>query len=227
MNFKFHKIGQNTEISHDLLYSMARNDDIVKNYYEASGVGILGWYETESSVLVNAFDPDAEVSGQEDPEWENVASLIIYPEEERVVRLTVRGLKVTQQAPSDAPSGVNIPYRHALNARFSIQYPDPTNAAKTIAVMPYRFVASGRYVAPNKIGDFGRIFGHNICIATNNYNLPADDALRLSKYKNIPLIKPGKTTLNFEIKKIDVNQNIVANGESSFQIMVQDVGGWT
>lgn len=227
MNFKFYKIGQNTNISHDLLYSMARNDDIVKMYYEASSHGVLGWYESESSMMVSAFDPD-ELDGETDPNWHTICSLIIDPDENRNIKLSLRGLNIVHQTPSNAPAGNTASYRHAMNARFAIQYPNnlvqetigADEFTSTLAVLPYRFVASGRFMGPNESRQMGRIFGHNLCTTVSEWQ-------QLTKEKpdpNTTFIRPGKSKISLQIKKLDVTQNIIATGENAFQVFVEDVG---
>jgi len=211
MNFKFNKVGQNTDISHDLLYSMARNDDIIKEYYEASSLGILGWYETESSILVNAFDSDDE----DDTEWHSICSISINAEENKAIKMSLRGLNVVHQAPNSAPSGMSTPYRHAMNARFAI------SSAEEESIVPYRFVASGRYVEGNQTRSMGRIFGHNVCFVTSEVLVwPASYTAPPS------IIRPGFNNVKLEVKKLDVSQNIVATSDNKLQVLIEDLGPW-
>jgi hypothetical protein len=217
MSFKNHDIRQGTLVNQDLFNSMARNDDIIKEYYSSSSHGILAWSELESGGFISAYDPDSVIDG-EDPEWQTFTSFSIDPQDERVVKFSVKGLTVIHQG----TSGITEQYNHALNARFTIQYPDDLGTVpSTTAVVPYRFVASGNFIPPNTEKEFGRIFGHNICISTLNYKSPST-----SIYKNFPVIKPGQSFVNFQIRKLNVPQNITGSSESKIQIMVEDIGEW-
>lgn len=223
MSFKFNKIGQNTPISQDLFYSMARNDDTIKNIYDSCSLGVIGWTEASSAINIPAIDQDTAVDGTDDPDWHSIASLTIYPQNERVLRLRVNGVSVTHQPRAN----ISTAYKHALNGRFSIQIPDEAAEASseptTAAVIPCRFVISGNTTVANQAIEYGSIVGSNFCIASENYlsNPPLTDL-----YKNYVLIKPTKSVVNFEIKKLDISQNINATAEDKFQFIIEDIGGW-
>lgn len=226
MSYKNNIIGQNSEINHELFYSMARNDDLIKTYYEGSSYGILGWYESETSITVPVYDPEAveenidspEDSG--DPEWFKIASIVATPGNERVIKFSIRGLSVMHESTSQ----ISEVYKHALNARFSIQYPqdqDEDETPSTKSFIPYRFVASGNFVSADNAREFGRIFGENICISTLEVDSPD-----VNIYRNYPLIRPSKSLINLEVKKLNVPQKLIINGESKFQVIIEDIGEW-
>jgi hypothetical protein len=223
MSFKPHVIGQSKEITSDFLNSMARNDDVNKAYYETSSYGILGWFEAESNIVISAFDPESLQSNGEDPNWPTVTSLTIYPENNRVIKMSFMSLLLMQEAPSNASNNV---YNQGINIRFLVEYPDDASGLNT-SVIPYRYVAPGGYISANAKKEMGALFGHSICIATNdNPNTSSTNYPLLSTPPYNTFIKPKKVKVNLQIRRLNLNQTIVANAESKMQVLIQDIGEW-
>jgi hypothetical protein len=221
VNFKKIEISQGTEISHDLLYSMARNDDIIKKYYEAAPHGILGWVEFESNISISAFDP-LSVDGEDDPEWYSLAVIPAYIEDNRIIKMSMKGLTVMHQS-TTLPATV---FQQALNGRFVIQYSVSSNDidgdSATTAYVPYRMLMSGNFIDSNQNRQYGRIFGHNVCVSVKKDQKSAV----IHNNFNTTTIEPGQCKINFQVKRLSTPMEISASGESKLQIMIEDLGAF-
>lgn len=231
MIFKDINIGTNTEINKQLFYQMARNDDIIKLYYESCRAGVLGWTEIESSIYIpTRLTPEqielGDLGEGEDPTWATIATLPLIMEDRRVIKITTSAFMNVHQA----TSGIATAYRPSLEIRYTFDYPeefaDEVSAPKAITLIPYVYLSNGHFLIADRTREYGRIYAQNIAVSTNDFLLAKSNATRIKKYQKYNLIKPGKSFLNVKVKKLDVPQNLFASGENKVQIMVEDCGAW-
>lgn len=234
MIFKDLKVGTNTPINKNLFYDMARNDDILKLYYESCRTGVLGWREIDSSIYIpTKLTPEQIEAGDlgegEDPTWATIASIPVVIEDKRVVRLSMSAFMNTHQS----TSGIPTQYRANLRARFHFDYPSIENEGEdeeiltnAVSLIPYDYVSNGEFLSAERSKEYGRIFAQNIVISTTDYLLAKSNTIRIKKYQKYNLIKPGKAYVAIKILKRDVPQSIFASDENKIQIIIEDGGAW-
>lgn len=232
MIFQNIRVGSNTPINKTLFDKMARNDDILKLYYESCRTGVIAWQEIEQAIYVSTrLTPEQVAAGDlgegEDPTWATISTLPIVVENRRVVKIMTSAFFNIHQSTSDIPTT----YRENIRIRYTIEYPAeepaPENSnAAAITLIPYLYISNGDFSSANQTKEYGRIYAQNIVISTNDYLLNKSDNNRIAKYQKYNLIKPGKAFVNVQVRKQDVPQNIYASAENKMQIIIEDCGAW-
>jgi hypothetical protein len=219
MSFKNNIVHKNTEINHDLFYSMARNDDVTKAIYESSSQGIIGWSEVDSSVYVSQKDSAIQSDGTEDPNWLNISSFNIFAEKEHSIGINFWALANTQAQATGFSSG----WIAGSRFRIYIEYAS-SNQQTAYAKEVYQFIGPFEFTNYAQSLDSGRIKGATIVVATENYK--TTDSEILAKYNYFPLIPWGELSIKMDINRIDTSQTVIASPEEKIQLIIQDLGVW-
>jgi hypothetical protein len=217
LSFKNNKVGNLSEVSHELFSSMTMNDEIIKAYSELCAGGVLGYAEIESPLTVSAPDETTASASNpdqsEDPDWLNIFTLTFLAEEFHAIKFSIIGSTITHQALPQFDSG----FQHAINMRINLNYLK-LDDEESVNISPYRFVAPGAFVLKDKSYEFGKLYGTQVVLALSNFTQNAE------KFRNLTLMKSGVVKASLEIKKLRTNQVINASPDSKFQFFIEDMG---